>query len=98
MGGARRARFDESDRWAGARPSSTLADRRRRPASLEDSDDGRPQEEDLEGEEPQPPGLGLEARRARPQHSARAAARAKLPHVVCGNCGWYGGRQAIDVD
>jgi large subunit ribosomal protein L32 len=23
---------------------------------------------------------------------------AKLPHVVCGNCGWYGGRQAIDVD
>ncbi|HLM62768.1 MAG TPA: 50S ribosomal protein L32 [Acidimicrobiales bacterium] len=23
---------------------------------------------------------------------------AKLPHVVCGNCGWYGGRQAIEVD
>ncbi|HEY3700969.1 MAG TPA: 50S ribosomal protein L32 [Acidimicrobiales bacterium] len=22
----------------------------------------------------------------------------KLPHVVCPNCGWYGGRQAIDVD
>jgi len=22
----------------------------------------------------------------------------KLPHVVCLNCGWYGGRQAIDVD
>ena len=22
----------------------------------------------------------------------------KLPHVVCGNCGWYGGRQAIDVE
>lgn len=22
----------------------------------------------------------------------------KLPHIVCGNCGWYGGRQAIDVD
>jgi large subunit ribosomal protein L32 len=22
----------------------------------------------------------------------------KVPHVVCGNCGWYGGRQAIDVD
>ncbi|MDZ7733813.1 MAG: 50S ribosomal protein L32 [Acidimicrobiia bacterium] len=22
----------------------------------------------------------------------------KLPHVVCGNCGWYGGRQAIDTD
>jgi len=23
---------------------------------------------------------------------------AKLPHVVCGNCGWYGGRVAIEVD
>jgi large subunit ribosomal protein L32 len=23
---------------------------------------------------------------------------AKLPHVVCLNCGRYGGRQAIDVD
>jgi large subunit ribosomal protein L32 len=23
---------------------------------------------------------------------------AKLPHVVCKNCGWYAGRQAIDVD
>ena len=23
---------------------------------------------------------------------------AKLPHVVCGNCGWYDGRQAVDVD
>ncbi|MDP1821119.1 MAG: 50S ribosomal protein L32 [Acidimicrobiales bacterium] len=22
----------------------------------------------------------------------------KVPHVVCGNCGWYAGRQAIDVD
>jgi large subunit ribosomal protein L32 len=22
----------------------------------------------------------------------------KLPHVVCGNCGWYKSRQAIDVD
>ena len=22
----------------------------------------------------------------------------KVPHVVCANCGWYGGRQAIDVD
>jgi len=23
---------------------------------------------------------------------------AKVPHVVCNNCGWYHGRQAIDVD
>ena len=22
----------------------------------------------------------------------------KQTHVVCGNCGWYGGRQAIEVD
>jgi large subunit ribosomal protein L32 len=22
---------------------------------------------------------------------------AKTPHVVCGNCGWYNGRQAVDV-
>jgi len=23
---------------------------------------------------------------------------AKVPHIVCPNCGWYKGRQAIDVD
>ena len=23
---------------------------------------------------------------------------AKLPHTVCGNCGWYRGRQAIEVE
>jgi large subunit ribosomal protein L32 len=23
---------------------------------------------------------------------------AKLPHVVCANCGWYGGRVAVEVD
>jgi large subunit ribosomal protein L32 len=22
----------------------------------------------------------------------------KVPHVVCGNCGWYGGRVAVEVD
>jgi len=25
-------------------------------------------------------------------------AAVKLPHTVCGNCGWYRGRQMIDVD
>ena len=24
--------------------------------------------------------------------------QAKLPHVVCSSCGWYGGRQVIDVE
>jgi len=24
--------------------------------------------------------------------------QAKVPHVVCRNCGWYHGRQAIEVD
>ncbi len=23
---------------------------------------------------------------------------AKLPHRVCGECGWYHGRQAVEVD
>ena len=50
-----------------------------------------------QGEEPQPPGRELEARRARPQHLPALRA-AKLPHVVCRTCGWYHGRQAIDVD
>ncbi len=24
--------------------------------------------------------------------------QAKLPHVVCPNCGWYHNRQAVEVD
>lgn len=24
--------------------------------------------------------------------------QAKLPHVVCANCGYYGGREAIEVE
>ena len=59
--------------------------------------DGRPQEEDLQGEEPQPPGQRLEARGPPGSVCPRCGAT-KLPHVVCGNCGWYGGRQAIDVE
>ena len=23
--------------------------------------------------------------------------QSKLPHIVCPNCGWYGGRQAVEV-
>jgi large subunit ribosomal protein L32 len=37
--------------------------------------------------------LGPPARSMCPQ-----CRHAKLPHVVCGNCGWYGGRQAIIVE
>lgn len=37
--------------------------------------------------------LGTAARSICPRCDA-----AKLPHVVCGNCGWYNNRQAIDVD
>ena len=51
--------------------------------------------------------------RGRKTHSRRSANRqldaparslcpncgaAKLPHIVCGNCGWYHGRQVVDVD
>ena len=35
---------------------------------------------------------------APPRSECPQCHRAKLPHVVCGNCGWYGGRQAIDVE
>ncbi len=36
--------------------------------------------------------LGIAARSECPQ-----CHQAKVPHVVCPTCGWYGGRQAIDV-
>jgi large subunit ribosomal protein L32 len=36
--------------------------------------------------------------RTPPRSVCPQCGRAKLPHVVCLNCGWYGGRQAIDVD
>ena len=32
-----------------------------------------------------------------PRSTCPQCAQAKLPHVVCGNCGWYKGRQAIEV-
>ena len=35
---------------------------------------------------------------APPRSTCPQCRKAKLPHVVCGNCGWYGGRQAIIVD
>ncbi len=37
--------------------------------------------------------LPLPARSICPQCKA-----AKRPHVVCRNCGWYAGRQAVEID
>lgn len=37
--------------------------------------------------------LGVPARGACPHCGA-----VKVPHRVCGECGWYGGRQAIEFD
>ena len=37
--------------------------------------------------------LGVPARSVCPQ-----CQHAKVPHVVCPNCGWYKGRQAVEVD
>lgn len=38
-------------------------------------------------------------RLAAPARSTCPHCRAvKQPHIVCSNCGWYGGRQVIDVD
>ena len=37
--------------------------------------------------------IGPTARSAGPRCGAT-----QRPHRACGNCGWYGGRQALDVD
>ena len=34
---------------------------------------------------------------APPRSSCPRCGSAKVPHVVCGECGWYHGRQAIEV-
>jgi large subunit ribosomal protein L32 len=33
-----------------------------------------------------------------PRSSCPRCGATKVPHIVCRNCGWYHGRQAIDVD
>ena len=33
-----------------------------------------------------------------PRSMCPQCGNAKLPHRVCGNCGWYHGRQAIEID
>ncbi len=32
-----------------------------------------------------------------PRSTCPQCRQTKVPHVVCSNCGWYKGRQAIDV-
>lgn len=32
-----------------------------------------------------------------PRSTCPRCGQVKLPHVVCGHCGWYHGRQAIEV-
>ncbi|WP_419931319.1 50S ribosomal protein L32 [Candidatus Poriferisodalis sp.] len=34
---------------------------------------------------------------AAPRSVCPRCGAAKLPHRVCGQCGWYGGRQALDI-
>ncbi|MDE0927908.1 MAG: 50S ribosomal protein L32 [Acidimicrobiales bacterium] len=33
-----------------------------------------------------------------PRSSCPRCAAIKRPHRICGNCGWYAGRQAVNVD
>src|SRR4029453_868967 len=93
----------------GARPASLsrlrpsgriVAPRSRRGVTLETlrKTDGRPQEEDLQGQGPQPPRRRVAPPGGPPRSVCPRCNAVKLPHVVCGNCGWYGGRVAVEVD
>ena len=59
---------------------------------------GRPQEKDRQGEDPGPGGRrAWRVVRYGPSLCPHCH-QTKLPHVVCPNCGWYGGRQAVEVE
>ena len=55
-------------------------------------------EEATEQDPRRQPGRELEGEGRRRTRSARSASQPKLPHRVCGNCGYYAGRQAIEVE
>ena len=59
--------------------------------------DGRPQEEEVEVEDPQPPGRGLAARRACSQRLPALRRPPSCPTSSARTCGWYKDRVAIDV-
>ena len=92
LGRPRRARASTTDRGPGStrRPAgspatiSRLRCRALAPApptvsTLRHRDHGRPQEEDLQGEEPQPPGLRLDASRRPARSTCPRCGAAKLP-------------------
>ena len=60
--------------------------------------DGSSEEEDLQGKGPLPTGFGVGTARSGTQSRCPQCSHAKTPHVVCPNCGWYKGRQAIEVN
>ena len=83
-------------RWA-ALDELDLAERRRAPASLVRSAMAVPKKKTSKSKS--------RSRRASAWRldtpvaaSAPAVGSTKRPHVVCGTCGWYNGRQAVDVD
>ena len=60
--------------------------------------DGCPEEEDLEVEEPEPSRVSNWTLGEPAQSRCPNCQHAKRPHVVCPNCGWYKGRRAVEVD
>ena len=56
------------------------------------------EEEDVEVEDTLPPGGQLSRLLAPTYARCPHCSQPKPPHLVCGNCGWYKGREAVEVD